>query len=47
LQTTIPFHSGPPYDNVPVFQWSTSPYSNLPHNGMPDIMKFPWVNYTL
>uniref|UniRef100_A0A8C3HD02 Phospholipase B-like n=1 Tax=Chrysemys picta bellii TaxID=8478 RepID=A0A8C3HD02_CHRPI len=39
--------SGPTWDDVPPFQWSTSPYSNLLHMGHPDLWKFPpikiWV----
>lgn len=43
--TSLPIRAicGPPYEQVPVFQWSTSPYSDLPHHGMPDVFKFPWV----
>uniref|UniRef100_A0A8D0H935 Phospholipase B-like n=1 Tax=Sphenodon punctatus TaxID=8508 RepID=A0A8D0H935_SPHPU len=33
--------SGPTWDEVPPFQWSTSPYSNLLHMGHPDLWKFP------
>uniref|UniRef100_A0A452GQ43 Phospholipase B-like n=1 Tax=Gopherus agassizii TaxID=38772 RepID=A0A452GQ43_9SAUR len=33
--------SGPTWDDVPPFQWSTSPYSNLLHMGHPDLWKFP------
>lgn len=40
-------HSGPPYNGVPVFKWSTSPYNNTPHVGMPDVWQFPWVTFTL
>ncbi|XP_053558122.1 LOW QUALITY PROTEIN: putative phospholipase B-like 2 [Bombina bombina] len=32
--------NGPTWDQVPPFQWSTSPYSNLMHMGHPDIWKF-------
>ncbi|CAM4657905.1 unnamed protein product [Lepidochelys olivacea] len=32
---------GPTWDDVPPFQWSTSPYSNLLHMGHPDLWKFP------
>ncbi|XP_064378374.1 putative phospholipase B-like 2 isoform X2 [Dromaius novaehollandiae] len=35
--------SGPTWDDVPPFQWSTSPYSNLLHMGHPDLWKFPPV----
>ena len=34
--------AGPPYENLPPFRWSTSPFSNLTHLGMPDEMKFDW-----
>ncbi|XP_019349178.2 putative phospholipase B-like 2 [Alligator mississippiensis] len=33
--------SGPTWDDVSPFQWSTSPYSNLLHMGHPDLWKFP------
>ncbi|KAM4708771.1 putative phospholipase B-like 2 [Discoglossus pictus] len=32
--------NGPTWDQVPPFQWSTSPYSNLLHMGHPDLWKF-------
>ncbi|NWX94144.1 PLBLB protein, partial [Nothoprocta pentlandii] len=35
--------SGPTWDDVPPFQWSTSPYSSLLHMGHPDLWKFPPV----
>ncbi|EGD77775.1 hypothetical protein PTSG_12806 [Salpingoeca rosetta] len=43
--TSLPIRavSGPPSDQVPVFQWSTSPFSDTPHHGMPDAWTFPWV----
>uniref|UniRef100_H2YHB7 Phospholipase B-like n=1 Tax=Ciona savignyi TaxID=51511 RepID=H2YHB7_CIOSA len=31
---------GPTHDQQPVFKWSTSPYFNLPHRGMPDSFDF-------
>ncbi|XP_061115760.1 putative phospholipase B-like 2 [Conger conger] len=35
--------SGPTYDQVPAFQWSTSPYSGLLHIGHPDRWAFPTI----
>ena len=35
--------SGPTYDQVAAFQWSTSPYSGLLHVGHPDRWAFPTV----
>ncbi|XP_063310769.1 putative phospholipase B-like 2 [Pelobates fuscus] len=32
--------NGPTWDQVPPFQWSTSPFSNLTHMGHPDLWKF-------
>ncbi|KAF6082527.1 phospholipase B domain containing 2 [Phyllostomus discolor] len=32
--------SGPTWDQVPPFQWSTSPFSGLLHMGQPDLWKF-------
>ncbi|XP_030074695.1 putative phospholipase B-like 2 [Microcaecilia unicolor] len=32
--------SGPTWDEVPPFQWSTSPFSSLVHMGHPDLWKF-------
>ncbi|XP_074258293.1 putative phospholipase B-like 2 isoform X2 [Saimiri boliviensis] len=32
--------SGPTWDQVPPFQWSTSPFSTLLHMGQPDLWKF-------
>ncbi|XP_070256034.1 putative phospholipase B-like 2 [Myotis yumanensis] len=32
--------SGPTWDQVPPFQWSTSPFSGLLHMGHPDLWKF-------
>ncbi|KAM5192372.1 putative phospholipase B-like 2 [Mantella aurantiaca] len=32
--------NGPTFDQVPPFQWSTSPFSNLMHMGHPDLWKF-------
>ncbi|KAI4885928.1 hypothetical protein NFI96_030902, partial [Prochilodus magdalenae] len=36
--------SGPTWDEVPVFEWSTSPYSSLLHIGHPDRWDFPTVH---
>ncbi|KAI7808257.1 putative phospholipase B-like 2 [Triplophysa rosa] len=36
--------SGPAWDQVPVFQWSTSPYSKLLHMGHPDRWDFNTVH---
>ncbi|XP_048841676.1 putative phospholipase B-like 2 [Brienomyrus brachyistius] len=36
--------SGPTWDQLPAFQWSTSPYSNLSHMGHPDRWAFPTVH---
>lgn len=36
--------SGPAWDQVPVFQWSTSPYNKLLHMGHPDRWDFPTVH---
>ncbi|XP_017269074.1 putative phospholipase B-like 2 [Kryptolebias marmoratus] len=38
--------SGPTWDQVPVFQWSTSPYKDLVHMGHPDIWNFKPINVT-
>lgn len=35
--------SGPTWDQVPPFRWSTSPFSGLLHMGQPDLWKFPPV----
>jgi hypothetical protein len=36
--------SGPTMENnLPAFQWSTSPYNNQIHVGQPDIFNFPFV----
>ena len=35
--------SGPTYDQQPVFRFSTSPYANSSHVGMPDEYHFPWM----
>eukprot|EP01147_Barroeca_monosierra_P001657 gene1659-4787_t len=42
---TLPIRaiSGPTADQQPAFQFSTSPYSDTPHQGMPDVWNFPWV----
>lgn len=32
--------SGPTWDQLPPFQWSTSPFSSLLHMGHPDLWKF-------
>ncbi|XP_070812719.1 putative phospholipase B-like 2 [Pituophis catenifer annectens] len=32
--------SGPTWDDLPPFQWSTSPYCNISHMGQPDLWKF-------
>lgn len=34
--------SGPTYDQQPAFVFSKSPFSDLPHLGLPDEWKFPW-----
>ncbi|KAG9354467.1 hypothetical protein JZ751_001177 [Albula glossodonta] len=36
--------SGPTCDQVPAFQWSTSPYSGLLHMGHPDRWAFPTIS---
>ncbi|XP_026199967.1 putative phospholipase B-like 2 [Anabas testudineus] len=38
--------SGPTWDQVPVFQWSTSPYKDLIHMGHPDIWAFKPIKVT-
>ncbi|EHA97662.1 Putative phospholipase B-like 2 [Heterocephalus glaber] len=35
--------SGPTWDQVPPFQWSTSPFRDMLHMGHPDLWKFPPV----
>lgn len=35
--------SGPAWDDVPPFRWSTSPCSSLLHMGHPDLWTFPPV----
>lgn len=32
--------SGPTWDQLPPFQWSTSPFSGMLHMGQPDLWKF-------
>lgn len=32
--------SGPTWDQLPPFRWSTSPFSGLLHMGQPDLWKF-------
>lgn len=32
--------SGPTWDDLPPFQWSTSPFKNMLHMGQPDLWKF-------
>ncbi|XP_066467223.1 LOW QUALITY PROTEIN: putative phospholipase B-like 2 [Tiliqua scincoides] len=32
--------SGPTWDDLPPFQWSTSPYNDMLHMGQPDLWKF-------
>ncbi|XP_026574449.1 putative phospholipase B-like 2 [Pseudonaja textilis] len=32
--------SGPTWDNLPPFQWSSSPFCNISHMGQPDLWKF-------
>lgn len=36
--------SGPTWDQTPVFQWSRSPYNDLPHMGHPDRWDFSTVH---
>uniref|UniRef100_A0A8C8IU10 Phospholipase B-like n=1 Tax=Oncorhynchus tshawytscha TaxID=74940 RepID=A0A8C8IU10_ONCTS len=38
--------SGPTWDQIPAFQWSSSPYSDLMHIGHPDTWAFAPVNVT-
>ncbi|XP_037536378.1 putative phospholipase B-like 2 [Nematolebias whitei] len=38
--------SGPTWDQLPVFQWSTSPYKDLMHMGHPDIWNFKPIKVT-
>ncbi|XP_068594488.1 putative phospholipase B-like 2 [Brachionichthys hirsutus] len=38
--------SGPTWDQVPPFQWSTSPYEDLLHMGQPDIWAFKPIKVT-
>ncbi|XP_008416969.1 putative phospholipase B-like 2 [Poecilia reticulata] len=38
--------SGPTWDQVPPFQWSTSPYENLYHMGHPDVWAFKPIKVT-
>lgn len=35
--------SGPTHDTQPPFVWSASPLAWLPHEGMPDVWNFTWV----
>ncbi|GFR86205.1 phospholipase B-like protein B [Elysia marginata] len=37
--------SGPPFDNVPAFQWSTSSFKDNSHVGHPDVWKFPVITF--
>ena len=34
--------SGPTYDQLPVFQFSTSLFANMTREGVPDRFDFPW-----
>uniref|UniRef100_A0A8C5GIB8 Phospholipase B-like n=2 Tax=Gouania willdenowi TaxID=441366 RepID=A0A8C5GIB8_GOUWI len=38
--------SGPTFDQVPPFQWSSSPFKDLMHMGHPDIWNFKPINVT-
>ncbi|XP_015253869.1 PREDICTED: putative phospholipase B-like 2 [Cyprinodon variegatus] len=38
--------SGPTWDQVPPFQWSTSPYEDLVHMGHPDVWAFKPIKVT-
>lgn len=38
--------SGPTLDQVPPFQWSTSPYADLLHMGHPDTWTFKPIKVT-
>lgn len=38
--------SGPTWDQVPAFQWSTSPYTDLLHMGHPDTWAFKPIKVT-
>lgn len=38
--------SGPTWDQVPPFQWSTSPYKDLMHMGQPDVWAFKPIKVT-
>ncbi|XP_003451715.1 putative phospholipase B-like 2 [Oreochromis niloticus] len=38
--------SGPTWDQVPPFQWSTSPYKDLLHMGQPDVWHFKPIKVT-
>ena len=35
--------SGPTYDPLPPFRFSTSVYNNTPYVGLPDLWTFPWL----
>lgn len=38
--------SGPTWDQLPPFQWSTSPYKDLVHMGHPDVWNFKPIKVT-
>ncbi|XP_077417241.1 putative phospholipase B-like 2 [Vanacampus margaritifer] len=38
--------SGPTWDQLPAFQWSTSPYKDLQHMGQPDMWAFKPIKVT-
>ncbi|RUS86577.1 hypothetical protein EGW08_005658 [Elysia chlorotica] len=37
--------SGPTFDDLPAFQWSTSSYKDNSHVGHPDVWKFPVITF--
>ncbi|ELU15812.1 hypothetical protein CAPTEDRAFT_183314 [Capitella teleta] len=37
--------SGPTFDDVPPFQWSTSDFANVTHVGLPDLWKFQPITH--
>jgi hypothetical protein len=41
---TLTRASGPTSDALPPFQFSTSPFANTSHVGLPDLFDFPWVS---
>lgn len=38
--------SGPTYDQQPAFSFLNASLAGLPHEGLPDVWRMPWVQYS-